>query len=1377
MATQLSVSNHFNSGEWSPLMSSRADLDKYSSSLRKMYNFIPAPQGAALCRQGTAFIGKTYSDDSLSALIPFQYSNEQSIVLEFSKNKIRFLNSNGFIIDTSEQILNVTTTNGFLTFKVSDVSKYAVGKTVSVKGLPISYGLNEHTFKITAIDTTNNIITTDEPSNTNTPDLTNTDVNITLNQLVEVDTPYSDDSILNNIRHAQKNDIMYLFLEGYKVQKLSRYSNSNWTLAEVQFIDGPYLDENTTGNNVFLDFQGGAVKSNFATNMQNNRNGTVTFTLADNYIPTGYQIIIPSNNTFSNTSTIFSSKDMEPTDWQLMGSVDGVSYEVIDTQTSFLDYNNYASDWFPIKTESAFKYYKLNITNIFEGADIPPNVQDILITTKSDKDVTATFTSTTNINNDNGFISTDVGRSIRIERSDGTWVPVIITSIVNETTVTFKLVTMPFLNTNGTGNWRLGLLCDTIGYPSSGIFFGERLYMCGFDNRPATIVGSVVGNYENFQISNPVNDNITDSDSLNLTLETQSKILWVSSDDRGIVLGTSSGEYVLQGTNGGNITPASAQARNPSQRGSANVDIVKIDHICVSVDKNMRSLRNISYSFEIDGYSSTDISLQASHLGQPGINRLAYCSQPNSSIYALKNDGTLLSCTYMQDQQVNGFSQIDIADGFVESICSIPSSDYQQDTLYLSVKRTVNGVTKRTIERLLRTWDFNMNQFDVCMFDCAYVDTSLSSNIYGLKSLANQTVYALIDGCISEGPYTVNADGTLTLSETPQTQVVIGLPYLGEIITQNVMLQSQNGPGLLKLKRLNRAVLSLYATGSGKYGVPQDINNLEEMYPLPLTQQFGAFKYGEYYSMYGSSGNYNDASIINNSHKKGDVVSERIYSKSSDDILVDYSKSNAQPCAVGINGPDWFDELVYQENPSRDFSNDPSKFYINSVCAFAKGYNIFDATKFTNITDNESFLKIISVMNSALQQKASKLIFIQVGMNYFNSIVNVNDIQISDINRNYTTSTIFCKLVGSNGNNIKIVIPPKINNKDMFSVIYTDTNGNTLYKEDFATDGIYYNDVLKDGYTIKLSGGIGDYEWILPNNTNEDYSAYDLIVPDSIKEKVYDEENDDVTIQTTPNEQGVDITTYTPIGLYKTSSGPYYYMRQLSDTSNDDTTYDGIDVTNKTDNQIIDIITNTNLLDNGWLTNDNWQQVGNPEPFILKVKDTINKTSKLAYMYGLDGDAIRFLYKVKGAILQRIIISVDLDDKYNVIIRISLLDKTKSYIMYQERYEIPYPNSNDALSYDINIANSDESIMVYPMTAAQQQGEGFDEDDVTLVYSRDIAVPMLRVDPLVTEDIELQIPGAWTRKGNITIRKDLDDCLPLNIIALNITGDLEDGLS
>jgi hypothetical protein len=73
----------------------------------------------------------------------------------------------------------------------------------------------------------------------------------------------------------------------------------------------------------------------------------------------------------------------------------------------------------------------------------------------------------------------------------------------------------------------------------------------------------------------------------------------------------------------------------------------------------------------------------------------------------VRADGQLVTLSRNADQEVIGWAR-QVTDGVVESICSIPYGD--KDQLWMIVKRTVNGATKRYVEVMEFNSDITLNR-------------------------------------------------------------------------------------------------------------------------------------------------------------------------------------------------------------------------------------------------------------------------------------------------------------------------------------------------------------------------------------------------------------------------------------------------------------------------------------------------------------------------------------------------------------------------------------------------------------------------------------------------------------------------------------------
>ena len=149
----------------------------------------------------------------------------------------------------------------------------------------------------------------------------------------------------------------------------------------------------------------------------------------------------------------------------------------------------------------------------------------------------------------------------------------------------------------------------------------------------------------------------------------------------------------------------------------------------------------------------------------------------------------------------------------VESVASIPT-DSDEDQLYLIVKRTIDGTTRRYVE-FLQPFDYGSDQADAFYVDSGLTyDGTSTTTITGLEHLENESVTILADGAthpvksVASGP--VMTGGSLTLDRAA-TKAQIGLPYDSTLQTMRIEGRgSDEGTSQSRTKRINEVTLRLY---------------------------------------------------------------------------------------------------------------------------------------------------------------------------------------------------------------------------------------------------------------------------------------------------------------------------------------------------------------------------------------------------------------------------------------------------------------------------------------------------------------------------------------------------------------------------------------
>ena len=437
---------------------------------------------------------------------------------------------------------------------------------------------------------------------------------------------------------------------------------------------------------------------------------------------------------------------------------------------------------------------------------------------------TVTFSSTTGVNANQGFLSTDVGRLLHI--TDG---HIKITSVTS-TTVVVGVVIKDLNETGSTTDFALGSFSDTSGYPSCVTFFEQRLVFAATIAQPQAIFFSKSADYENFDDN--YHGTVADDDAIVYTIASnQVNAIRFLTATRTLIIGTAGGEFAADGGGTGEaITPTNILINKQSNHGAANVDGISLGNATLFLQRAKRKIRELAYNFDVDGYTAPDLTILAEHITESGITQMAYQEEPNSIIWCVRTDGQLLGFTYQREQQVTAWHRHIIGGSFgsgnavVESVEVLPTDDSEYQ-VWIIVKRTINGATKRYVEYLHNlkfdtTDDTSFNYLDSQL---AY-DGSATTTISGLDHLEGQTVSILANG--STHPNKVVSSGGITL-ERSSTKVKVGLPYVSLLQTMRIDAGANNGTSQSKTKRIYEITARLYESIGIEIG--PDLNNMERI--------------------------------------------------------------------------------------------------------------------------------------------------------------------------------------------------------------------------------------------------------------------------------------------------------------------------------------------------------------------------------------------------------------------------------------------------------------------------------------------------------------------------------------------------------------------
>lgn len=377
-------------------------------------------------------------------------------------------------------------------------------------------------------------------------------------------------------------------------------------------------------------------------------------------------------------------------------------------------------------------------------------------------------------------------------------------------------------------------------YPGAVTYYEQRRVFAGTTLNPQGVYMTRTATESNLAVSTPSNS----QDAISFTIKAQQQNTIRHLVPLNDLLAFSvSGVWRIFSNSNGAILPSSVAAKPQTYYGASDVAPQLTGNNCLYIESNGRRVRDISYSFDAQGYTSDDRSIMAPHLFQGyTIVDSAYTKSPDQVLWCVRSDGVLLSMSYVPEHQVFAWCQHN-TDGYYESVCVVTENN--DDVLYVVVRRVVNGTARRYIERM------SPRQF-ASQGDAFFVDAGATysgapaTTISGLTWLEGKAVAALADGAVVTG-LTVTA-GAVTLP-IAASKVQIGLPYTTDLQTLPMSLEGTAASGQGTQKAIDYAYLRVNRTGLLKVGpavdrlvdVPTRTNEPYDSPPRLISEQVDLF--------------------------------------------------------------------------------------------------------------------------------------------------------------------------------------------------------------------------------------------------------------------------------------------------------------------------------------------------------------------------------------------------------------------------------------------------------------------------------------------------------------------------------------------------------
>jgi hypothetical protein len=318
------------SGEISPRLYGRFDLQAFYKGARRIENFKIDVTGMASFRNGTIFSNATRGN--LPAfLFTFKITNSVSFVLEFTNLAVRFYRNGGRVHYTGQNITGITKANpAVVTYSGADT--YANGDRVWIDGVVGMTEVNGREFTVANVNTGAN---TFELSGVNSTAYTTYTSGGTVEEIVELATPYTTADLFQ-LKFAQSGKNLYIAHPSYQPRKLTYTSATSWAItahAPIQetFAPTQTISGITQANPAVLTYNGSDTYSNGDIVYLSGINGMTE--LNDE------RYTVANVNTGTNT---FELSGVNSTGYTAYSS-GGLVKEIISSAASFLTSNEYPS--------------------------------------------------------------------------------------------------------------------------------------------------------------------------------------------------------------------------------------------------------------------------------------------------------------------------------------------------------------------------------------------------------------------------------------------------------------------------------------------------------------------------------------------------------------------------------------------------------------------------------------------------------------------------------------------------------------------------------------------------------------------------------------------------------------------------------------------------------------------------------------------------------------------------------------------------------------------------------------------------------------------------------------------------------------------------
>jgi hypothetical protein len=639
---------------------------------------------------------------------------------------------------------------------------------------------------------------------------------------VEV-TTFLDASVLDNVRYDQSADVVYLDAQGSDPHKIERRGTGrSWSFVKLAPVNGPFLPAASSSAKLRINKKYGnaTLRSDipFFTDEHAESPGALV-----RMFHGGQSGLWPLGALNAQTDAIEMTGigDTGDTGTPSDQSERRITFSVTGTYTG-----------------------GITIERSFDGPDSGFHKGDDEFIQGGDADDTGTFSRVINDKDDNSTVwyrgrmtSWTSGTALvsMTYPGGGVYGTARITNFNSNQSVSAEILSR-FSDTGVTDIWQEGSWSQAVSPPSAVALHSGRLAHAG----GANLYMSVSDDYENF-------DDLTEGDAGPIVRTFGSgpvdSVYYLISLLR-LIAGTSGAEISIRSSSLDEpLTPSNNGARAFSTQGSANIRALKMDTRAIFVQRSTQRAFLIGFGQggdPIGDYEVSELTMLVPDLLEAGVVSVAIQRQPDTRIHFVLANGKVAILTYEPQEEVICWSMWE-TDGVVEKAAVLPGTN--EDKVYYHINRTINGATKRYLERWALESESIGDTGLSWLSDCAksVSDTGRLSTLTGFSHLEGESVVVWSD---DTGQPTAGRDlspdvagvqttyavtgGSIALTDSGH-HFVAGLPYTADWKSTKLAYAAQAGTALAQMKTTDKIGFVLYQTHRNGLFFGNDTGHLDAL--------------------------------------------------------------------------------------------------------------------------------------------------------------------------------------------------------------------------------------------------------------------------------------------------------------------------------------------------------------------------------------------------------------------------------------------------------------------------------------------------------------------------------------------------------------------